>query len=283
MTTSPRPVYEALRDAPGHLASTAELLTEGRAPTDAPAAHALTPYGRVVALFSRDATTPLNRPVTTQETRSLERERRLRDRETDATNPPDLTAFLQQAAQDSRALLSALGKQQDWVVLNIQTTGTDQHADIVEVAVTTAAGQPLLRMLTRPTHPVPAAATDVHGLDDHALRGALPWADVHAHLQQVLTGRTVLIWNAAFTLFILHWHAARHGTPIPDAQYLCAMRAYAPLTGDWLPQKRTFKFLPLPHAAAHAQITPCGQFASHALNSACTAAALLRAHQPVSA
>ena len=58
------------------------------------------------------------------------------------------------------------------VVLDTETTGLDGHAEVIQIAVVDRSGAVLLDSLVKPTCPVPAEATAVHGISDSDLVNA---------------------------------------------------------------------------------------------------------------
>jgi len=50
------------------------------------------------------------------------------------------------------------------LILDTETTGLDEHAEIVEIAVIDCTGAVLLDTLVRPAGPIPAEAVEIHGI-----------------------------------------------------------------------------------------------------------------------
>ncbi|HET7771076.1 MAG TPA: 3'-5' exonuclease [Chloroflexota bacterium] len=143
-----------------------------------------------------------------------------------------------------------------WVVLDTETTGLGRDGEVVQVAVVHPSGLALFDACVHPTGPVPAAAAAVHGLTDDLLELAAPYAAVHHALAALLTGRRVVCFNAAFDARLLEQTAARHGLPPIDAQWDCAMLAYASYRGEWSDERGDFRWPRLP-GAAHGAVPDC--------------------------
>jgi DNA polymerase III epsilon subunit-like protein len=60
----------------------------------------------------------------------------------------------------------------DAVVLDTETTGRDRESLIVELAVQKVSGDVLVDTLLNPGEPIPADATDVHGITGDQVRDA---------------------------------------------------------------------------------------------------------------
>ncbi|MBT2441448.1 3'-5' exonuclease [Streptomyces sp. ISL-36] len=102
-----------------------------------------------------------------------------------------------------------------------ETTGVDVEEDrIVSAALVvqdTAGGRPrITRWLVNPGIPVPAAATEVHGLTDDHLRRNGRWPApvmeevARALAEQCAAGRPLVVMNAPFDLTILDRELRRH-------------------------------------------------------------------------
>jgi DNA polymerase III subunit epsilon len=115
--------------------------------------------------------------------------------------------------------------------LDTETTGDDEGAEVVEIAVVGDDGVVLLDTLVRPQSPITASASAVHGIGEETLAGAASIAAVWPRLTQLLGGRTVVAYNVAFDRQVLQQSAARFGLSPLDADWVCLMEAYASLTG----------------------------------------------------
>lgn len=116
----------------------------------------------------------------------------------------------------------------DFVVVDTETTGLGRGDEVIELGVVAADGRTLLQTLVYPrSGAVPSGATHIHGLTLDDLEGAPTWPQVLPELRELLAGRRVLAWNAPFDERMLQqssrlWRVG-HGLPA----FECAMRAYA--------------------------------------------------------
>lgn len=124
----------------------------------------------------------------------------------------------------------------DVLILDTETTGLDETAEIIQVAILTVAGRTVLDALVRPTRPIPAAASNVHGLTDADVAGAPTFADLAPALRAVLGGRTVLIYNRDYDTRLFAQSARAVGVDIGrppfGAAYECAMLPYSTWVGE---------------------------------------------------
>lgn len=124
-----------------------------------------------------------------------------------------------------------------YAVVDVETTGTDPEADeIVSLAVVRLGpdGVETARYATlvRPSRPIPAEATAVHGITDRDVLDAPSLADVAPRVLALLEGAVFAAHNAAFDLAMLQHGLATEGLvyrPVGVACTLDAFRLLEPL------------------------------------------------------
>jgi CBS domain-containing protein len=105
----------------------------------------------------------------------------------------------------------------DAVVIDTETTGLDPtKARIVEIAMLRLLGgrldpAPPLRRLVRPGEPIPAAASQIHGIDDAAVANAPPFSTIATEISAVLNGAVVVGHSLGFDIAVLKREFARAG------------------------------------------------------------------------
>lgn len=124
-----------------------------------------------------------------------------------------------------------LVQRDDWLVLDVETTSLGLQAEIVEVALVGGGGQTLLDVMVRPRMPPDPTAARVHGLSTETLRQASSFEKVYRSLIDLLTGRTVVAFNAAFDAYALNNTCRMTGLPPIDCTWECAMERYKQLRG----------------------------------------------------
>jgi hypothetical protein len=112
-----------------------------------------------------------------------------------------------EAAEARAAELAAL---RDWaaaaladpevLILDTETTGLDDYARIVEIAVLAVDGTVLVDTLVNPGVPIPRQASNIHGITTADVRQpSVPvFAELVDRLAEVIAGRRVLIYNRRF-------------------------------------------------------------------------------------
>ncbi|MFM9735163.1 exonuclease domain-containing protein [Streptomyces niveiscabiei] len=98
----------------------------------------------------------------------------------------------------------------DVLVLDTETTGLDDDARIVELAVLNSHREVLLDTLLQPGVPVPDSAADIHGITTEALVGAPTFSDILVQLAGLLIGKRCLIYNKWFDLARLRHELTLH-------------------------------------------------------------------------
>lgn len=166
------------------------------------------------------------------------------------------------------------------VFLDTETTGLDDDAQVVEIAIVDDTGTVLFESLVKPTVSVDPGAAAIHGIGPEKLASAPAWPEIAERVRTVLEGRTVVIFNSDFDTRILQQtanaHAADRGAEayeaavkwIFDLQIQCAMYRAVEIYGA----TNRYGTISLVNAAAAAGIKFQGAAHSAAGDAATTAA-----------
>lgn len=100
------------------------------------------------------------------------------------------------------------------IAFDTETTGTDPETDrIVEICLL-APGGACEVFRVNPGVPIPAAATEVHGIRDEDVAGCPRFSDVAPKIQGIVEGAVLLGYNSRnFDTLILHAELRRAGQP----------------------------------------------------------------------
>ena len=161
-------------------------------------------------------------------------------------------ALREAISRQARAWLEA-----NALILDAETTGLGDDAEVVELAVIDCAGAVLLDTLVRPSGPVPAEAAAIHGITDAMLAEAPTWSELHARFCGLVEGRQVVIYSREFDVRVISQTARRYGLQAPrcfdqaldQASVHCAMQAYAGFHGEWSEEKSQYRWQKLSTAA----------------------------------
>ncbi len=131
--------------------------------------------------------------------------------------------------------------------LDTETTGLSprEGAEIVEVAIVDDLGQPLVNSLIRPSKPIPADASRIHGITDEMVRNAPALGDLWPSIERATAGHHVVIYNAAFDAGFFPNKLAHAG------KMSCAMLAFAEVYGEPHSTRGGYKWQTLSTAAAY--------------------------------
>ncbi len=118
-----------------------------------------------------------------------------------------------------------------WLVVDTETTGRGDGAEVVELAIVDSRGEILFESLIRPAASVTAGAERVHGLSVERLGTAPSLAAVYDEVHELIAGRNLFAYNAGFDRRVLTTSCARAGQPAFPANWFCALDLYESLRG----------------------------------------------------
>ena len=135
-------------------------------------------------------------------------------------------------------------------ILDTETTGLYDDAEIVEISIIDENGGVLLDTLVKPLKPIPAEATAIHGITNEMVATAPTWAAIHEQVAKIVASKPLVIYNADYDLRLMAQTAVQYGlTPI-GTEAGCAMLTYAEHYGEWNEYKGTYRWQKLTNAAA---------------------------------
>lgn len=144
-------------------------------------------------------------------------------------------------------------------ILDTETTGLDDSAEIVEISIIDENGCVLLDTLVKPLKPIPADLTAIHGITNEMVATAPTWAAIHSRVAEIVACKPLVIYNADYDLRLMAQTAELHGlTPI-EADAGCAMLAYAEFYGEWNEARSSYRWQKLTNAAAQQGVVIDGQ------------------------
>lgn len=144
-------------------------------------------------------------------------------------------------------------------ILDTETTGLDDRAEIVEISIINESGCVLLDTLVKPFRPIPIEATAIHGITNDMVATAPSWAAIHNQVAEIVANKPLVIYNADYDLRLMAQTAAQYGRNPIEAETGCAMLAYAEFYGDWNEYKGSYRWQRLTNAAAQQGVVIDGQ------------------------
>jgi DNA polymerase-3 subunit epsilon len=145
----------------------------------------------------------------------------------------------------------------DWVILDTETTGL-YDAEIVEIAIIDRTEETLLDTLIKPSIPIPAEVTEIHGITDEMVTNAPSFPEIYPRIAETLKNKRVIIYNASFDIKILAYCCRLHNLPVLQLSKRsdCLMEWAAQWGGDWSYYYEDYKYFPLP-GGGHRALEDC--------------------------
>lgn len=146
-----------------------------------------------------------------------------------------------------------------WVILDTETTGLDHDDEVIQIGVINSAGDVLIdNLLVKPTCEISPIAESIHGIAAEMVSGAPLFLEVVPRLVEVVKGKHLVIYNAAYDLRILSQSDRKFGWNIERVVdgVSCAMLKYAEWYGDWNDYHGSFRWQRLP-SGDHSALGDC--------------------------
>lgn len=149
------------------------------------------------------------------------------------------------------------------IILDTETTGLDETAQIVEIAIINVAGETLLDTLVKPTILIPADTSRIHGITDADVDLWSTWAEIDPIVTGfLLDAPAIAIYNAQFDLRMINQSRAAVGLLPNEAEKeilektKCAMAIYAIWFGEWSFYHKSYKWQSL-EGGTHRALGDC--------------------------
>jgi DNA polymerase-3 subunit epsilon len=168
-----------------------------------------------------------------------------------------ITEARSKASDWARNLLSIPANH--WIILDTETTGLDESAEVIQIGVTDSAGRILMdNLLCKPLRPIPAEATAIHHITNEMVRNAAPFQATWDTLTRIADGRIVVVYNAAYDRRLLHQSASHLTMPEPllPMRWECAMLKHAEWVGEWNDYHGSFRWQKL-QGGDHSALGDC--------------------------
>ncbi len=142
------------------------------------------------------------------------------------------------------------------VYLDTETTGLERGDEIIEISIIDDSSQVLFESLVKPSQPIPAVTTRIHGITNEAVRGARTWPAVWPEVRSALFGRLIVIYNEEFDLRMMQQSHTRYRLPWRDKfSTFDLLKLYAEFRGDWDSYRRSYRYHSLAAAGQHCRIS----------------------------
>jgi DNA polymerase-3 subunit epsilon len=139
----------------------------------------------------------------------------------------------------------------DFVIFDTETTGFDEHDEIIQIGIIDHTGAVVLDQLIRPTQPI--LNTQYHGITDAMVQDAPGFPDAYEAIQAAFEGKTVLAYNWDYDSRMLAQVCRRHDLePLSWTDGTdCVMERFADFYGEWDDYHGNYRWKKLREALAH--------------------------------
>jgi len=150
------------------------------------------------------------------------------------------------AIKEARELLES-----DFVIVDTETTGLGNDAEIVEISIIDRDGTDLFTSLVRPNMPILPEVVAIHGITNGMVCNAPSWKDIHDCVMHLFTNKKIAIYNAPYDLRMLQQCSQFAGCRLPDLerQAKCVMQIYSKFRGEWSDKHGNWRWHKLSQAA----------------------------------
>lgn len=179
---------------------------------------------------------------------------------------PDTQTDQQLAVQWAKNLL----QQDNWLILDCETTGLGNDAQICQLATLSSSNSEGWQTYIKPTIPIEPGATQIHGIGYEQVKNSPYFDEVLIDLMKISASRAIVIYNAEFDLRLIRQSAKARGIqlafPTSDRRgcriFLnggsihCAMLMYSQWVGEWNDYHDNYKWQKLP-GGDHSALGDC--------------------------
>lgn len=124
-------------------------------------------------------------------------------------------------------------KDQNFFVLDTETTGVDDNAELCQIAVIDSKGNTLLNCLVKPSIQIPEEASRIHGITNEQVANAYTFDRIIPYLKFLFKDRLVLIYNEPYDVRVLNASARAVGQEVDwGCEFLDVMKPYAEFNGE---------------------------------------------------
>jgi len=116
---------------------------------------------------------------------------------------------------------------EDFVVLDTETTGLGNEDEIIEISIINKTGESILNTLIKPSRSIPYEATVINGINNADVANAPIWQEIYPAYRNAVKGKLVIIYNKKFDNRIIMQSCKAYGLPTPRIKSECAMLLYS--------------------------------------------------------
>jgi len=136
------------------------------------------------------------------------------------------------------------------VYLDTETTGLGQKDEIVEIAVVDNQGNTLIDSFVKPSRPIPADASNIHGITDEMVQKAPAWPILWTtQIKPILNNRIIVAYNSDFDKGMIEQANLRYQIKVREIlNFFDLLKLYSLFRGEWDGARRSYRFFSLDEA-----------------------------------
>lgn len=119
------------------------------------------------------------------------------------------------------------------VILDTETTGLDEKAEIVEISIIDLKGNVLLDTLIKPKRKIPVDVIKIHGITNEMVSNAPTWEEIYKDFRKIVKSvDLVLIYNERYDKRLIKQTCKLAKVPSPIFRSECVMKLMAQWNGE---------------------------------------------------
>ncbi|MCL1076484.1 3'-5' exonuclease [Shewanella dokdonensis] len=132
------------------------------------------------------------------------------------------------------------------LVLDTETTGLGDTAEICEICILNHRGETLLDTLVKPQQQIPDDVIAIHGITNEMVKNAPAFDQLLPEINQIISGKTLVAYNQPYDYRLLEQSAKACGlghedVALHNTRTACAMAAYSQHAGIWDEARNAYK------------------------------------------
>lgn len=115
-----------------------------------------------------------------------------------------------------------------FLILDTETTGLDENAEIVEITIIDNLGNILINELIKPKNKIPQQAIDIHGITNEMVKDKQPWTYWKDTIESILNNNECYIYNKGYDTKLMEQTSKQYNLIFnTNCIFKCAMLDYA--------------------------------------------------------
>ena len=151
-----------------------------------------------------------------------------------------------------------LSNKDKYAIFDTETTGLKKNDVILQIGLLDLDENELLNSLIKPTKRkrIAQQATEIHGIKIEDLQTAPAFSEIRSQLENLIKGKTVLIYNAAYDEKLVEQTCDQDECDYVKMKTECVMIQYSKFVGKWSKTHSDYAFQKLP-GGDHSAIGDC--------------------------